>query len=73
MDEDEYHKYISETHAGLLMELLIANKIVSYTMVRFISLCVRQYVVLTLLQATQHDQDEGDDPADIRSEFRQLG
>lgn len=33
MDEDEYHKYISETHAGLLMELLVANKIVSYTMV----------------------------------------
>lgn len=35
MDEDEYHRYISETHAGHLKELLVKNKIVSYTMVRF--------------------------------------
>lgn len=34
MDEDEYHKYIMETHAGHLKELLVKNKIVSYTMVR---------------------------------------
>ena len=34
MDEDAYHKYISETHAGHLKDLLVKNKIVDYTMVR---------------------------------------
>lgn len=33
MDEDAYHKYISETHAGHLKHLLVENKIVDYTMV----------------------------------------
>jgi hypothetical protein len=33
MDEDAYHKYISETHAGHLKQLLVDNKIVDYTMV----------------------------------------
>jgi hypothetical protein len=33
MDEDEYHQYISQTHAGHLKGLLAENKIVSYTMV----------------------------------------
>lgn len=33
MDEDEYHKYVSETHAGHLKDLLVKQKIVSYTMV----------------------------------------
>lgn len=32
MDEDAYHEYVSETHAGHLNELLIKNKIVSYHM-----------------------------------------
>ncbi|KAL8727580.1 MAG: hypothetical protein Q9181_005664 [Wetmoreana brouardii] len=32
MDEDAYHKYISETHAGHLKHLLVKNKIVDYTM-----------------------------------------
>ena len=33
MEEDEYHKYISETHAGHLKKLLVQNKIVEYSMV----------------------------------------
>lgn len=33
MDEDAYHKYISETHAGHLKHLLVKNKIMDYTMV----------------------------------------
>lgn len=33
MGEDEYHKYISETHAPLLKRLLVEKKIVDYTMV----------------------------------------
>jgi len=33
MDEDAYHKYISETHAGHLKHLLVEKKIVDYTMV----------------------------------------
>lgn len=33
MSEDEYHKYISEKHAGHLKDLLVRNKIVDYTMV----------------------------------------
>ncbi|KAL6719216.1 hypothetical protein ACLMJK_003453 [Lecanora helva] len=33
MDEEAYHKYISETHAGHLKELLVQKKIVDYTMV----------------------------------------
>ena len=33
MDEDAYHKYISEIHAGHLKHLLVKNKIVDYTMV----------------------------------------
>ncbi|ERF73794.1 hypothetical protein EPUS_09288 [Endocarpon pusillum Z07020] len=31
MDEDAYHKYISETHAGHLKDLLVKNKNVDYT------------------------------------------
>lgn len=34
MGEDEYHRYISETHAPLLKKLLVEKKIVDYTMVR---------------------------------------
>ncbi|KAL6353414.1 hypothetical protein LRP88_13906 [Fusarium phalaenopsidis] len=34
MDEDAYHEYVSETHAGHLNELLIKNKIVSYHMAK---------------------------------------
>jgi len=37
MSEDAYHKYISETHAGHLKNLLVEKKIVDYTMVSFIS------------------------------------
>lgn len=33
MDEDAYHEYVSQTHAGHLNELLVKNKIVSYHMV----------------------------------------
>lgn len=33
MDEDAYHKYVSEVHAGHLKDLLVKNKIVSYHMV----------------------------------------
>lgn len=33
MDEDFYHKYVSETHANHLKDLLLKNKIVSYHMV----------------------------------------
>lgn len=33
MGEDEYHQYISETHAPLLKRLLVEKKIVDYTMV----------------------------------------
>lgn len=33
MEEDEYHQYISETHAPLLKRLLVEKKIVDYTMV----------------------------------------
>jgi hypothetical protein len=36
MDEDAYHKYISETHAGHLKHLLVEKKIVDYTMVSFL-------------------------------------
>lgn len=33
MDEDFYHKYVSETHAQHLKDLLLKNKIVSYHIV----------------------------------------
>lgn len=33
MGEDEYHRYISKTHAPLLKRLLVEKKIVDYTMV----------------------------------------
>ncbi|KAL8974399.1 MAG: hypothetical protein Q9197_001368 [Variospora fuerteventurae] len=32
MDEDAYHKYISQTHAGHLKHLLVKNRILDYTM-----------------------------------------
>ncbi|KAF4982433.1 hypothetical protein FZEAL_1951 [Fusarium zealandicum] len=32
MDEDAYHNYVSQTHAGHLKDLLVKNKIVSYHM-----------------------------------------
>jgi EthD domain len=34
MDEEEYHKYMSEQHAQSVKELMIENKIIDYTMVR---------------------------------------
>lgn len=34
LDEAEYHRYISETHAAHLKDLLAKNKIIGYTMVR---------------------------------------
>lgn len=34
MDEESYHKYISENHAQSLKDLMIKNKIIDYTMVR---------------------------------------
>ena len=34
MSEEEYHEYISKTHAGHLKALLAREDIVSYTMVR---------------------------------------
>ena len=36
MDEDEYHKYVSEKHAPCLKGLLVKNKIIDYTMVRLL-------------------------------------
>lgn len=33
MDEDFYHKYVSDTHANHLKDLLIKNEIVSYHIV----------------------------------------
>ncbi|KAK4902961.1 hypothetical protein LTR49_026966 [Elasticomyces elasticus] len=35
MDEDQYHEYISQKHAGHLKDLLVKNKIVDYTMIVF--------------------------------------
>ena len=35
MDEDEYHKYMSEKHAQSVKDLMIKHKIIDYTMVRF--------------------------------------
>ena len=42
MDEDEYHRYVSEVHAGHLKDLLVKQRIVSYTMVRLHSLPVQR-------------------------------
>jgi hypothetical protein len=36
MDEEAYHKYISEKHAPLLKDLLIKKEILDYTMVRLL-------------------------------------
>lgn len=33
MDEEQYHRYISEVHAGHLKQLMVENRIVDYTMV----------------------------------------
>ncbi|WPH01308.1 EthD domain-containing protein [Acrodontium crateriforme] len=42
MDEDAYHKYISETHAGHLKTLLVEKKIVDYTMQHNTAACMGQ-------------------------------
>ena len=34
MEEEEYHQYLSQSHAQLLKDLLVKNKIVGYTMVK---------------------------------------
>jgi hypothetical protein len=34
MEEEEYHRYLSESHAQTLKDLLVKNKIIGYTMVR---------------------------------------
>lgn len=46
MDEDAYHKYISETHAGHLKELLVQNKIVDYSMVSKVILFFRRSLLV---------------------------
>ena len=33
MDEDAYHRYLSNNHAPLLKDLMVRNMIVEYTMV----------------------------------------
>jgi|TARA_R110002003_G_scaffold234_4_gene16910 hypothetical protein len=50
MDEDAYHKYISETHAGHLKHLLVEKKIVDYTMVSLILTADERQ--LTVIRAT---------------------
>jgi hypothetical protein len=50
MDEDAYHKYISETHAGHLKHLLVEKKIVDYTMVSLILTADQRQ--LTVIRAT---------------------
>jgi hypothetical protein len=39
MSKEQYHEYISKTHAGHLKALLAKNDIVSYTMVSNCWLC----------------------------------
>ena len=34
MEEDEYHNYLSKKHAPKLIQLMVQNRIVEYTMVR---------------------------------------
>ena len=50
MGEDEYHEYVSEKHAQCLKDLMVKNKIVSYTMVRIFLVInfFRAGIVLTL-------------------------
>jgi hypothetical protein len=51
MSEEEYHDYISNTHAGHLKALLAKNDIVSYTMVsRSSSHCQSFLIPLTATQ-----------------------
>ncbi len=47
MDEESYHKYISENHAQSLKDLMVKNKIIDYTMVRHL-LVVKIYKAITL-------------------------
>ena len=34
MDEEEYHRYMSERHAASVTDLMVQKKIIAYTMVR---------------------------------------
>jgi hypothetical protein len=34
MDEDEYHQYMTDRHAASVKDLMVKNKIISYTMVK---------------------------------------
>jgi EthD domain len=34
MDEEEYHRYMSEQHAASVTDLMVQKKIIAYTMVR---------------------------------------
>lgn len=47
MGEDEYHRYISETHAPLLKRLLVEKKIVDYTMVRALKVLLSSQLVIS--------------------------
>lgn len=47
MGEDEYHRYISETHAPLLKRLLVEKKIVDYTMVRALKLLLGSHLEIS--------------------------
>lgn len=53
MDEESYHKYISENHAQSLKDLMVKNKIIDYTMVRlFLVFKLDEATTLTLRSNT---------------------
>ncbi|KAI9779587.1 MAG: hypothetical protein M1816_003468 [Peltula sp. TS41687] len=57
MDEDEYHKYVSEKHAPSLKDLLVKNKIIDYTVLLDEQKGKEQYM-LTRGKTKQHNTRE---------------
>ena len=67
MSEEEYHEYISKKHAPIFKDLLLKNKIIGYTMVRFVP--VHQGVRIESIErlgATQFRRHEEDRQAVIQ-------
>ena len=53
MDEDSYHKYMSEVHAPLVKDLMVQYGMLHWSMVS-LSLSLSQHFILSLSTLQQH-------------------
>ena len=43
MTEEDYHRYLSETHAPILAEIMVRHNVIQWTMVRLLNRWFRRF------------------------------